>query len=304
MSIRSLNELADHVKAKGNRTRIAVAVAEDTNTLGAILRASAEGFVLPILLGSEERIRKLCVQEGLDPADSRFIDIQDEYKATKEAVRMVRCGEADVLMKGLVGTDKLLRAVLNKEEGLLPPKAVMSYVCALELPRYHKLLFLPDTAVLPYPDMDQKLAMIRYSVQMAHKFGIEDPKVALISATEKPTEALPASMEYAQICKMAERGQVKGCTIDGPLDLFLACDPSSLEIKGVASPLAGDADVLIFPNLEASNSFYKGLMLFAGGELAGLIQGTVKPVIVMSRSESEDSKYYCIALSCLMAEES
>ena len=180
----------------------------------------------------------------------------------------------------------------------------MSYVCALELPRYHKLLFLSDTAVLPYPDMDQKLAMIRYSVQMAHKFGIEDPKVALISATEKPTEALPASMEYAQICKMAERGQVKGCTIDGPLDLFLACDPSSLEIKGVASPLAGDADVLIFPNLEASNSFYKGLMLFAGGELAGLIQGTVKPVIVMSRSESEDSKYYCIALSCLMAEES
>ena len=302
MSIKSLNELAEHVKSLGKRTRVAVAMAEDSNTLGAILRAEAEAFVSPILIGSEAKIRSLCAKEGLELGSSRIIDIPDEASAAKEAVRMVRSGEADVLMKGLIGTDKFLKSVLNKETGLLPPKAVMSYVCALELPKYHKLLFVSDTAVLPFPDFDQKLAMIQYSVKMAHRFGIQKPKVALITATEKPGAAFPASQDYALFSKMAERGQIKDCIIDGPLDIFLALDPEAQELKGVSTPIAGDADVLIFPNIEAANSFYKGLMLFAGGELAGLIQGTTAPVVVMSRSESAASKYYCIALSCLMAE--
>ncbi|MDZ4181932.1 MAG: phosphate acyltransferase, partial [Candidatus Cloacimonadaceae bacterium] len=207
---------------------------------------------------------------------------------------------ADVLMKGLVGTDKFLRAVLDKERGLLPPKAVMSYVCALELPKYPKLLFISDTAVLPYPDLTQKIAMINYSVQMAQRFGIAKPKVALITATEKVSAGMPSTHDHALLCKMVERGQIRDCVIDGPLDIFLACDPAAMEMKGIHTPIAGEADILIFPNLESANSFYKGLMLFAGGELAGLIQGTTKPVVVMSRSESAASKYYCIALSCLM----
>ena len=136
----------------------------------------------------------------------------------------------------------------------------------------------------------------------AKALDIDRPKVAQISATEKVSEAMPNTIDYALISKMAERGQIKGCVVDGPLDVFLACDPQSLAVKGVDSPIAGDADILIFPNLETANAFYKGLMLFAQGELAGLIQGTSKPVIVMSRSESEKSKYYCIALSCLMTE--
>ncbi len=216
---------------------------------------------------------------------------------------MVRNNEADVLMKGLIGTDTFLKAVLDKEKGLLPPKAVMSYTCAIEIPKYHKLLFVSDTAVLIYPDLDQKIAMINYSVAMARRFGIEKPKVALISATEKVSPSMQETLDYALLCKMAERGQIKNCIVDGPLDIFLACDPNSLAIKGIQSPLEGDADILIFPNLECANSFYKGLMLFGEGELAGLICGTTKPVIVMSRSESENSKYYCLALSCLMAEE-
>jgi phosphate butyryltransferase len=164
---------------------------------------------------------------------------------------MVKSGEADVLMKGLVGTDKFLKAVLDKEKGLLPPKAVMSYTCALELPKHHKLLFISDTAVLTNPDLDQKIAMINYSVEMARRFGIEKPKVALITATEKVGAALPVTYEHAMLCKMAERGQIKNCIMDGPVDVFLACDPSSLEVKGVSSPLNGDADILIFPNLES-----------------------------------------------------
>jgi len=145
-------------------------------------------------------------------------------------------------------------------------------------------------------------AMNDYSVEMARRFGIDKPKVALVSATEKVNPAMPETLEYALLCKMAERGQIKNCTIDGPLDIFLACDPGSLPVKGVRSPLEGDADILIFPDLESANSFYKGLMLFAGGELAGLIRGTTKPVVVMSRSESENSKFYCLALACIMAE--
>jgi len=216
----------------------------------------------------------------------------------------VREGEAEVLMKGLVGTDKFLKAVLDKQKGLLPPGAVMSYTCALELPQYPKLLFVSDTAVLPQPDLAQKTAMINYSVAMARRFGIKCPKVALVSATEKVSAAMQSTLDAALLCKMNQRGQIKNCLIDGPLDVFLACDPSAGEIKGVQTPIQGEADVLIFPDLESANSFYKGLMLFAGAELAGLIQGTVKPVVVMSRSESAASKYYCVALACLMAEES
>jgi len=204
-------------------------------------------------------------------------------------------------MKGLVGTDKFLRAVMDKEKGLLPPKAVMSYVCAVEVPAYHKLLFITDTAVIPFPDLDQKVAMAGYAIAMANRFGIKKPKIALVGASEKVSSHFPNTIDYSVMCKMAERGQISPCVMDGPVDLFLACDPSSVKIKGVPTPVAGDADILLFPSLEACNPFYKGLMLFGRGELAGLICGTTKPVVVMSRSESELSKYYCVALACLMA---
>ncbi len=302
-AITSLSRLADHVRQRGSKTRVAVAVAEDTNTFSSIARAVREGFVTAILTGNRQRILELCAAEHEDPAAFTILDFADDVSATREAVRMVRDGEADVLMKGLVGTDKFLKAVLDKQRGLLPPGAVMSYTCALELPKYPKLLFVSDTAVLIQPDLQQMTAMINYSVAMARRFGIATPKVALISATEKVSPSMPATLDHALLCKMNQRGQIKNCLIDGPLDIYLACDPSAMETKGVATPIAGEADVLIFPNLETANAFYKGLTLFAGAELGGLIQGTTKPVVVMSRSESAASKYYCIALSCLMAED-
>lgn len=300
-AIQKLEDLVKHVIESGVRKRIAVAYAQDQNTIGAISKAVKAGFVEAIMIGDKSEIENKARLEGIDSSIFTIIDIADEMASTVEAVRMVRNDEADVLMKGLVGTDKFLKAVLDKENGLLPPKAVMSYVCAIEVPAYRKLLFVTDTAVLTHPDLPQKIAMTNYAVEMARKFGIEIPKVALIGAQEKVSPAFSSSIDYAVMSKMADRGQIKNCVIDGPLDVFLACDPKSLELKGVVTPIKGDADVLVFPNLEACNSFYKGLMLFAGGELAGLIQGTIKPVVVMSRSESELSKYYCIALSCLMS---
>jgi phosphotransacetylase len=171
----------------------------------------------------------------------------------------------------------------------------------VEIPAYHKLLFITDTAVIPFPDLDQKVAMAEYAITMARKFGITKPSVALIGASEKVSSHFPSTHDYSVMCKMAQRGQISSCVMDGPVDLFLACDPDSVRIKGVDTPLAGDSDILLFPSLEACNPFYKGLMLFGGGELAGMICGTTRPVVLMSRSESELSKYYCVALACLMA---
>ena len=287
--------------ALDKKHRIAVAWAQDENTIGALGKAARKGFIEAILIGNTSRIKSVCKSEGIDHKSIVLVESENEEKASFEAVRLAKTGEADIVMKGLVGTDKFLRAIMDKESGLMLPSAVLSYVCALQIPAYHKLLFITDPAVIPFPDLDQKVSMARYAIEMARKFGIEKPKIALIGATEKVSRHFQNSVDYSIMCKMASRNQIKDCIMDGPLDIFLACDKKSIEIKGVETPIDGDADILLFPTLESSNPFYKGLMLFAGGELAGLLNGTEKPVIVMSRSESEISKYYCIALSCLMA---
>ena len=271
-----------------------MAAAEDQNTLSSIAKSCFRRLGACHLHGRQARIEEVCRAEGPGALLFEIIDHPDELSATLEATRQVREGEADVLMKGLVGTDKFLKAVLDKQKGLLPPGAVMSYTCALELPKYPKLLFVSDTAVLPDPDLAQTQAMINYSVAMARRFGIECPKVALISATERGAfHAVDPGTRAALQDESAWPDQE--LPHRRPSDIFLACDPAAGEIKGVNTPINGEADVLIFPSLESANSFYKGLMLFAGAELAGLIQGTVKPVVVMSRSESAASKYYCVA---------
>ena len=299
--IRTLDQMEKMVLALKKKRRIAVAWAQDPNTIGAIHKAIKNGFIEAIMIGRSSEIIKMCASEGIDAKTFIIVESENETIASVEAVRMAKKGEVDIVMKGLVGTDKFLKAVMDKENGLMIPNSVLTYVAALEIPLYNKLLFITDPAVIPFPDLDQKVAMAGYAIEMARKFGVEKPKVALIGASEKMSRHFDNSVDYAIMCKMADRGQIKNCIMDGPLDLFLACDKKSIEIKGVETPVNGDADVLLFPSLESCNPFYKGLMLFANGELAGLIRGTEKPVIVMSRSESEKSKYFCIVLSCLMA---
>lgn len=280
--------------------RVAVAWAQDTNSIGALNKAVKKGLIEAILFGNTSEIRRTCKILSVDETNFTLVESENEVLAASEAVSMVKSGKADIVMKGLIGTDKFLKAVMDKEKGLMIPGAVLSYVCALELPEYDKLLFITDPAVIPFPDLGQKVAMARYAIEIVHKFGIEKPKVALIGASEKPSHHFRYSVDYSQMCKMAENGEIENCIMDGPLDIFLACDKNSVAIKGIKTPVNGEADILLFPSLESSNPFYKGLMLFAKGELAGLIMGTEKPVVVMSRSESEMSKYFCIVLSCLM----
>jgi phosphate butyryltransferase len=299
--IKTLEQMEKKVLTLKKKHRIAVAWAQDTNTIGAIHKAVNKGFVEAIMIGKSDEIIKACKAERINEKLFTIINADNENKASIEAVRLAKKGDADIVMKGLIGTDKFLKAVMDKENGLMLPNAVLSYVGAMEIPSYRKLLFITDPAVIPFPDLDQKIAMAGYAIEMARRFGVEKPKIALIGASEKMSRHFENSVDYAIMCKMADRGQIKNCVMDGPLDLFLACDNKSIEIKGVETPVNGDADILLFPSLESCNPFYKGLMLFANGELAGLIRGTEKPVIVMSRSESEKSKYYCIALSCLMA---
>lgn len=300
-SISSFAELTAHLQSVNSRKRIAVANAVDSHTLDAVLMAVDKGIVEAYLIGDVASIESpQLFEHNLSPF-IHIIDIPDVLEATLEAVRMVKSGEADILMKGLVNTDVLLRAILDKEKGLLPPGNVLTYNAAIEIPKYHKLLFFSDPAVIPSPNLVQRTAMIKYAIASAYKFGIVKPKVALIHATEVANPKIHYMQDYLDIMDEWRKGEFGNVIIDGPLDIFLALDTERGLIKNVLSPVLGDADILIFPNFESANCFYKGVSLFGDAEMGGLLQGTEKPVVLTSRSESVQSKFYSIAMACILA---
>ncbi len=301
-SISSFAELTAHLQSVQQRKRIAVANAVDSHTLDAVQMAVDAGIVEAFLIGDVAAIESphLFEEHVLSPY-IHIIDIPEVKEATLEAVRMVKSGEADILMKGLVNTDIILRAILDKEKGLLPHGNVMTYNAALEIPGYHKLVFFSDPAVIPSPNFVQRTAMIKYAIASAHKFGIEKPKVALIHATEVANPKIHYMQDYLDIMDEWRKGEFGNVIMDGPLDIFLALDSERGGIKNVATPVLGDADILIFPNFESANCFYKGVSLFGGAEMGGLLQGTEKPVVMTSRSESVKSKFYSICIACILA---
>lgn len=300
-SISSFAELTAHLQSVNSRKRIAVANAVDSHTLDAVLMAVDKGIVEAYLIGDVASIESpQLFEHNLSPF-IHIIDIPDVLEATLEAVRMVKSGEADILMKGLVNTDVLLRAILDKDKGLLPPGNVLTYNAAIEIPKYHKLLFFSDPAVIPSPNLVQRTAMIKYAIASAYKFGIVKPKVALIHATEVANPKIHYMQDYLDIMDEWRKGEFGNVIIDGPLDIFLALDTERGLIKNVPSPVLGDADILIFPNFESANCFYKGVSLFGDAEMGGLLQGTEKPVVLTSRSESVQSKFYSIAMACILA---
>lgn len=301
-SISSFAELTAHLQSVQQRKRIAVANAVDSHTLDAVQMAVDAGIVEAFLIGDVAAIESphLFEEHVLSPY-IHIIDIPEVKEATLEAVCMVKSGEADILMKGLVNTDIILRAILDKEKGLLPHGNVMTYNAALEIPGYHKLVFFSDPAVIPSPDLRQRTAMIKYAIASAHKFGIEKPKVALIHATEVANPKIHYMQDYLDIMDEWRKGEFGNVIMDGPLDIFLALDSERGGIKNVATPVLGDADILIFPNFESANCFYKGISLFGGAEMGGLLQGTEKPVVMTSRSESVKSKFYSICIACILA---
>lgn len=286
----------------GVRKRMIAAWGVDGHTIAAAGRAVNLGLVDVTLVGDKDKIADACREEGVDKSLFTIVHNTDELSSVSQAVQMIREGEGDFLMKGLCSTDKFLRAILNKETGLLPPKGTLTHCGVLEIPQYHKLLFVGDVAVIPAPDFKQKQLIMGFLVKTAQAVGVEKPKVAVIAATEQVLVSQMATIEAAMLAKMADRGQIKGCVVDGPLALDVAIDKESVAIKGLESPVAGDADCLLFPNIESGNVFYKAnSKLVPGVRQAGILVGAKVPCVLSSRADSIDTKLNSIAVAAMSA---
>ena len=298
--MKNFSEIFETLQSRGSRKRMVAAWGVDGHTIAAAAKAVELQLVDVTLVGDENLIAQACKDENVDMSIFSIVHNPDEMKSVAQAVQMIRDGEGDFLMKGLCSTDKFLRAILNKETGLLPPKGVLTHCTALEIPSYHKLLFVGDVAVIPAPDLKQKQIIMDCLVKVAQAVGVAKPKVALIAATEQGLPSQPASMEAALLAKMADRGQIKGCIADGPLALDVAIDMESVQIKGLVSPVAGDADCLLFPNIESGNVFYKAnSKLVPGVRQAGMLVGAKVPCVLSSRADSIDTKLNSIALAAM-----
>jgi len=295
--IRSLAEMVARARSDPDR-RVALAAGQDPASIEAAARAVREGICRFTLVGEQERIAALCRERGLEEGLFQVEHRAYPEAATARAVELVRTGEAGALMKGLVRTDLYMKAVLDKERGLLPPGALLSHLALFELPAYPKLLFAADQAIIPLPDRAQKEMILDYALAAARRFGIARPKAAFLAATEKVTDRMPATVEARSLAALEE---AKGAYLAGPLSLDLAISREAAAAKGIDSPVAGDADILIFPNIEAGNIFYKAATKLAGGTVAAIVTGTTAPCILTSRADSEESKFLSIVLGCLLA---
>ena len=297
--ITQLHQIVDEARSRG-RKRLAVAYGNDAHTLRAVADAYAEGLVEPTVFGDKALIQSVCKEEGIDPGIFAIVDEKTEVRCVETAVSLVASGGADVLMKGLVSTDKYMRGILNKEAGLFPPKGTLSHVSVVEMPGRGKLLCIADVAVIPLPDFKQKTILIKYLASTAASLGVEFPKIACIAPSEQLLPTVPSSTEAAILSKMADRGQLGNVIVDGPLSLDVALYPEvAVEKKVKGSAVAGDADCLLFPNIESGNVFFKSATHFGGAEIAAMVVGTKVPCVLTSRGDTPRTKLYSIALACL-----
>jgi phosphate butyryltransferase len=297
--ITTLDQIVERVKGKTTK-RLAVAVAEDPHTIEAVGRAVKEKLVHATLTGDEKAIKKVAAEAKVDPKIFEILHEPDKAKALSLAIAKVRAGEADFLMKGLLDSSLYIRGIIDKEKGLLPPGKLLSHVTVIQAPAWKKLIVCGDVAVIPAPDLEAKIAILNYAIDVAHKLEIEKPKAVLLSAVEKVNPKMPSTTESAIIAKMADRGQIKGAIVDGPLALDVAFSEESARIKGLVSPVAGDADILVFPSIEAGNIFFKACTYLAKAELGAVVVGATCPCVLTSRGDSEDTKFYSIALASLL----
>jgi len=302
MAVRKLTELFDLLKDKELKTMIVVC-ANDLHTIAAVSEAVAQNLVKAVLVGDEAKIGFVCLESEIDPSRFSIINQPVDELAAQLAVEMINRGEGDVLMKGLISTDKFMRAILNKDKGITDQGKVVSHVTVIENANYHKLLIVGDVAVIPLPDLSQKVQIIKYMVDVANLLGIDRPKIAVIAASELVLPSIPSTTEGALLAKMNDRGQIQGCIVDGPLALDVALDSEAAVIKGLKSPVAGDADCLLFPNLESGNIFYKVIAKLTLSESAAIMVGARVPVVLASRGDSTRLKLLSIALAALMAQD-
>ncbi|MCC8035454.1 MAG: phosphate butyryltransferase [Rikenellaceae bacterium] len=299
--ITSIGELLTSALEKGTK-RLVVAYAQDAHTIEAVNDAVEMGLVEATLLGSPDVIRQVCSSSGIDHTRFTIIPEWSDVACVEKAVRMVSEGQGDILMKGLVSTDKYMRGILSKEYGLVPPKGVLSHIVVMKLPQYHKLLLVSDVAIIPHPNLSQKIRMIRYLAETARGLGIAEPKIACIAPSEQVLPSVESSTDGAVLAKMADRGGFGDVIVDGPLALDVAIVPDIVEIKKLTSSrVAGDADCLLFPNLDSANVFFKMCTQLCDAHLACMVAGASVPCVLTSRGDTRETKLNSIALACLMA---
>jgi phosphate butyryltransferase len=298
--LRSLTELLAYAREVGPLT-ISVACAEDAEVLEAVEEARREGIAKAILVGDAEAVAKVAASLSVDLSNYEVVDCKGgEAAASLAAVEQVSSGRAEVLMKGMVKTANFLRGVLNKEKGLRSG-SLLSHVYIHQVEGYDRIFFIADPAFNMYPDLAAKVSITENTVQLAHAFGVECPKVAVLAAVEVVNPDMPPTLDAANLTQMNRRGQIKGCLVDGPLALDNAVSVESAKHKGIVSEVAGHADVLLVPNIEAGNLLAKAIIYFARNKTAGLVLGAKAPIVLTSRADSAETKLLSIASAVALA---
>lgn len=297
--IKSFDEVLNKVKCSGIK-KIAVAVAQDEPVLEAVFNAKKMGIADAILVGDKDLILNLATTLQINLDGFEIIDEKDNKNACMKAVELVSNKKADMLMKGLVDTATFLKAVLDKEKGLRTGK-VLSHVAVFEVPALNRLLIITDAAMNIAPDLNTKKQILENAVDVAHAIGIDTPLVAPVCAVEMVNVDMPATIDAAVLSKMNDRGQIKGCIVDGPLAIDNALSEEAAKHKGIKSRVAGRADIILVPNIETGNVMYKTLTYTSNAKTGGIIVGASAPIILTSRADSEESKLYSIALACVFS---
>lgn len=297
--IKNFEELLQAAKERP-KMKLSVAAAQDEEVLLAVEAARELGLIDAILVGDRDKIEKISKEASIDLANYEIIEEKDVKLAARKAVASVSEGRADFLMKGILGTADLLRAVLDKEIGLRT-NSLLSHVMIYSLPAYHKLLFLTDGGMCTYPDLNQKIQIVQNAVKVAKNMGINPIHVAPLAAVEVINPEMQATLDAAALAKMNQRGQIKDCIIDGPVSLDISISKEAAKHKGIESPVAGEADILLVPNIEAGNLLGKSMTYFANAKSAGIIMGAKCPIVLVSRADTHESKLYSIALGCISA---
>lgn len=293
--IKNFEQLKEMLKAMPVKRKVAVVPAQDEHTLEAISHAYRDGMVESVLIGDEPKIREILAQIGTDADKMTIIHVEDPTEAIQKAADMARDGEVDCIMKGKTETGALMKVLVNRERGIRK-NDTMSLLAFMESPNYHKVFAITDVGLLTYPSKDQKKAAIQNAVEAFHALGVEQPKVAILAAVEKVNPKMKETVEAAEI---KEEG-VEGCIIEGPISYDLAMDPASAPIKGYVSPVAGDADLLVVPDIVSGNIAAKTITVIGGGRTGGVVLGAKVPVLLVSRAASADDKYMSIVIAALV----
>jgi phosphotransacetylase len=278
----------------------AVAYPCEATALTGAVEAAEKGLIEPILVGSATKIREIAKSSGAEIGRIEIVDVASSRASAAKAVSLVREGRAELLMKGSLHTDELLSAVVARDTGLRTGRRI-SHVFIMDVPTYHKVIIVTDGAINIAPTLEDKADICQNAIDLAISLGVEKPKVAILAAVETVTSKMPATLDAAGLCKMADRGQIKGGMLDGPLAFDNAISKEAAEIKGIKSEVAGDPDILLAPDLEAANMLAKQLTFLANADSAGLVLGARVPIILTSRADSVRSRIASCAVAMLAA---